>query len=391
MTLQERVRAVNERTDGLVRKFLLIFITLAVFYIIAALFPYCMPFVFALIVAMLMEPLVKPLRRLFAKVPGGKALATILAMAVFYGVALLLVFLLSRGIIRDLVSLAGDMPDIIRSIRNEGQQLIDGLQKSLADILPEGFGTLFSTSLNELIRTLTSFATTITGSVAGGAIAAAISLPMFIFGVMLTVMGTFWFSYDKERIFAFFKRIFPLSVVSNAAALKRGVILSLLGQLKTQATLAFILTFLFISGLFILRVDFWLLFGLLLGVTELLPVIGSGLFLAPWGIIAFINGDTFVGAGLLSIFLAVTLIRNTVEPRLMSRRMGIYPLAAMISMYAGYKIMGLLGIIAGPIILSVLKVVLLIDSGDPLQPEKPVKRAKRGRWLRRKKGDDKEI
>jgi len=385
MTLPEHIRSANERTDGLLRKFLLIFITLAAFYILATLFPYFMPFITALAVALIMEPLVKPLRKLFKRMPGGKALATLLAMAAIYGLALFLLFLLSRGIIRDLITLARNMPDIAKSITSEGQLLIDSLQKSLADFLPESFSTLFSTSLNELVRTLTSFATTITGNLAGGAITAAISLPMFLFAVMLTVVGTFWLSYDKERIFAFFRKIFPVSVVSGASALKSGVFISLIGQLKTQATLALILAVILTAGLFILRVDFWLLFGLLLGVMELLPIIGSGLVLAPWGIISLINGDTFLGAGLLALFLAVTLIRNTVEPRIMSRQLGIYPLAAMMSMYAGLKLMGLVGLIIGPFILSVLKVVLLIDAGTPLVPEKPLRKERRRKEKDKKK------
>jgi hypothetical protein len=57
------------------------------------------------------------------------------------------------------------------------------------------------------------------------------------------------------------------------------------------------------------------------------------------------------------------VIRQIFEPRIVGKNLGLYPLATMIAMYAGYRMMGALGLLGGPVLLNIVKVVLEADRG----------------------------
>ena len=74
--------------------------------------------------------------------------------------------------------------------------------------------------------------------------------------------------------------------------------------------------------------------------VDALPIFGSGTVLVPWGIWALLSGDLPRGFGLLFLYGLVTLVRSLLEPRLVSRRAGLPPLVALISMYGGFRLFG---------------------------------------------------
>ena len=51
----------------------------------------------------------------------------------------------------------------------------------------------------------------------------------------------------------------------------------------------------------------------------------------------------------------VLIARQLLEPRIVSNQIGIHPIFTLIAMYAGFKLMGILGLIVGPIVLIIYK------------------------------------
>jgi len=67
------------------------------------------------------------------------------------------------------------------------------------------------------------------------------------------------------------------------------------------------------------------------------------------------SGNFNFALGIFFLYLIVVLVRQFLEPRIVSSKIGIHPIFTLISMYAGFKIVGLLGLITGPIVLIVYK------------------------------------
>ena len=61
----------------------------------------------------------------------------------------------------------------------------------------------------------------------------------------------------------------------------------------------------------------------------------------------------------------MSIVRQVVEPRIVSGQIGIHPIFTLIAMYTGFKFLGVFGLLIGPIVLIILKNIYgtLIDKG----------------------------
>ena len=99
----------------------------------------------------------------------------------------------------------------------------------------------------------------------------------------------------------------------------------------------------------ILQIDYPFLFGLVISLVDALPALGTGLVLIPWSMVMFLQGNTFLGTGLLFLYGAAALIRTALEPRLLGKQMGLNPLLTLFALYSGYRLLGIWGMILFPI------------------------------------------
>lgn len=92
---------------------------------------------------------------------------------------------------------------------------------------------------------------------------------------------------------------------------------------------------------------------------------GSGTVIIPWAVVCFINKDATLGSCLLGLYIFTLLVKQFIEPKIVSSNIGIHPIYTLISMYTGFKFFGILGLLIGPIILIVLKNIFsnVIDRG----------------------------
>jgi predicted PurR-regulated permease PerM len=92
-----------------------------------------------------------------------------------------------------------------------------------------------------------------------------------------------------------------------------------------------------------------------IGFVDALPILGSGTVLVPWSIISFLDNDASLGFCLLGLYVFTLLAKQFIEPKIVSKNIGIHPIFTLIAMYTGFKFLGLIGLLAGPIILIIIK------------------------------------
>ena len=81
----------------------------------------------------------------------------------------------------------------------------------------------------------------------------------------------------------------------------------------------------------------------------------------PWAIISAVNGDIKLGIAIIVIYAIILIVRQLVEPRIVSSKIGIHPIFTLIAMYTGFKIIGVLGLFIGPIVLIILKNIFSVS------------------------------
>ncbi len=92
-----------------------------------------------------------------------------------------------------------------------------------------------------------------------------------------------------------------------------------------------------------------ILWGLLAGLLDALPFIGTGIVLVPVGIQQIFYENYISGAVCLIVYVVCIFIREMLEPKLIGKKVGVSPIAILLSIYAGVKLFGLWGIIGGPL------------------------------------------
>lgn len=92
---------------------------------------------------------------------------------------------------------------------------------------------------------------------------------------------------------------------------------------------------------------------------------GSGTVMIPWAIICGINGELTLGISIIILLIVMSISRQFLEPRLVSKNIGVHPIFTLIAMYSGFKLIGIIGMLIGPIILIILKNIFatLIEQG----------------------------
>ena len=92
----------------------------------------------------------------------------------------------------------------------------------------------------------------------------------------------------------------------------------------------------------------------LIAVVDILPVLGTGTVLVPWGFITLFLGDYGLGIGILLLYLVITIVRNTIEPKLVGKQIGLHPVVTFAGMLLGLKYFGFLGMFGIPLFLAFL-------------------------------------
>ena len=150
----------------------------------------------------------------------------------------------------------------------------------------------------------------------------------------------------------------------------KGITQTLGGYLKAQVILVIISFVISLIGLYIFHFIGWnvqypLLMALLIGFVDALPIFGSGTIMIPWaGYLAF-TGDITLAIAIIILWIIMSVVRQLIEPKIVSGQIGIHPIFTLIAMYTGFKFIGVLGMLLGPIILIILKNIYgtLIDKG----------------------------
>lgn len=85
----------------------------------------------------------------------------------------------------------------------------------------------------------------------------------------------------------------------------------------------------------------------------------------PWAIICALNGDINLGIAIIILLIIMSVVRQILEPKLVSKNIGVHPIFTLIAMYTGFKIIGVIGLLVGPIVLIIFKNIFanLIDKG----------------------------
>lgn len=230
-----------------------------------------------------------------------------------------------------------------------------------------GFSHLFG-EMQKLLLQLTKLDLTanwwregISGSFADYALAAAAKLahllqatPSVMVSFFVTLFATYYLCAEPDLPLRALMLFAPDSWRGRLGQIYRRALAAFSAYLRAQAMVMLTSTLWAMLGLYLLKVDYVLLLGLLIGLCDLLPVLGPGTVLLPWSLLSWVQGDSSLAGGLLLIYLVILISRQFVEPKIMAVGLGLHPLAALAAGFIGLILFGALGLLLGPLLASLI-------------------------------------
>lgn len=342
-------------TKGVLRVFLICFL---LWLGGKLLLPLCFPFLLGLGLALTAEPLVKLLHQ-HLRLPRGVA-AGIGVTAAFAGLAIL-ILLVMAVLVRELGALAGILPDLTQTARS-GMLLLQNWLMHLAERTPQSIRPLLEQNVLTLFSGGTALLDKAFSYVLGLAGAILRHVPDSALNFVTAVISGFMISARLPRIKIWIKNNFPgerlRPILETLKRIRRAVGGWLLAQLRLVGVTLVIL----ILGLLMLRIPYGVLWAVGIALVDAVPVLGTGTVLLPWGMICYLQGDRARAVGLLAVYVVISVTRSVLEPKLVGRQLGLDPLITLFALYAGYKLWGIGGMIAAPL-LAVTVVQLLPQNG----------------------------
>lgn len=278
-----------------------------------------------------------------------------------------------RRLISELGSLAsgiGDDGNALREVISKLVNLTDGIGIRIAGFLRLGkpddvaelgvridnwLSGLFSGAMNSVSSRIPGLISSIVGAIPG-----------LLLGLTVTVISSFYFALDRDKITAALTSLLPPGTRKLMPHIKREAAYTAASYLKAYS-LIFLMTFAEIFfGLTIIGVDYSFIIALITAVVDVLPVLGVGTVLIPWAVICLATGEISRGVGLIVLYVAAVVIRQFTEPRILGGNLGIHPLLTLFSMFIGFRLFGIVGMLGGPLLITGIRIMLplLSPSGE---------------------------
>ncbi|AEG16079.1 sporulation integral membrane protein YtvI [Desulfofundulus kuznetsovii DSM 6115] len=308
------------------------------------------PFILAVIIAVLIEPMVRFLHQVCRI---NRSLAVGLSMLVVIGGAGALLTLLVLRLAVELSELSVRLPQYMGPLQAEINRLVEKGKIFYFHLPP-----LVTERIQENMGTFTGWLSHVAGSLAGSLFHFITSLPNALVAIIVALIATYFLSRDYQLIINLWLKTAPEPWGQRVVEVSRRVVGASFGYLRAQSFLVTLTTIQSIVGLYIIGAKYSLTVGLLIGLFDIIPVLGPATIYIPWAIWSFFTGQIAFGVKLVVLYLLVWGVREVLQARVVAASLGLHPLAVLVAMYVGLKAIGVVGLVLGPLTLIALQAAL---------------------------------
>lgn len=331
----------------LVFTLLLLFLAykLAMFYV---------PFIIAFLIATMIEPLIRFFMNRCKLKRKVSASISLISVAIIIGS---LLTVLISAIISESKVLLNNLNGSMDEAYNWGINLINDFSNGRFSI-PSDWMNIIQDSLGSLVEVIKN----IVSNFATGIINLAGQVPTVITYTVITILAIIFMCYDRDYVKNLLKGQIPKKWIEKANEIILKSLKIIWNYIKAEAKLSLLCFILVTIGLCIfnlcgLNIEYVAIMAILIGFVDLLPLFGAGFIMVPWSIILIIQGNAPAGIAIFVLWLAWSVIKQFIEPKFVSKQMGMHPIFTLLGMYTGFKLFGVIGLLLGPIIFLVIREV----------------------------------
>ena len=175
----------------------------------------------------------------------------------------------------------------------------------------------------------------------------------FLFYFFFMLMFIYYFLVDGYRLVAFFIEFSPLPEDQDMILIKK--FKDMAGAILIGNGLSGLIQGLsggILFSLFGLKSP--ILWGVIMSLVAFLPIIGTGVVFIPAAIYLYLTGRFAAGIFFVIFYLVLSVVMEYIfKPKLVGHRVNMHTLLVFLSIMGGVKLFGILGIIYGPLVVTV--------------------------------------
>lgn len=301
------------------------------------------PFIIACLIAYLLYPIIERLHQYNIH----RGIAILLIYIVFFGGVGYLVYRVYPAIVNQVEDLANNLPNIIHTY----QKLIYSIYEYTA-FMPENVHDKMDEFFGNIEHSLDKQFTNIIGGFTK------------IFDMIITItvipVLVFYFLKDYNKIKKFIKRFIPRKYVQRISKIVHAMDDSLGDYIRGQLIVCLFVSLTAILIFKFLKIEYALLLGILMGITNIIPYFGPIIGAIPVTVIAFTttNSIKLVLFALIGIFVIQIIEGNLLSPYIVGKSVAIHPIAIIFALLLGGQLFGVLGMILAVPVLTIIRVIM---------------------------------
>ncbi|MBS3099801.1 AI-2E family transporter [Candidatus Pacearchaeota archaeon] len=181
-------------------------------------------------------------------------------------------------------------------------------------------------------------------------------IPSFILHLFIIIFTAYYLLIDWDKIEKAIINILPFkNKVEIVDKIKKRVSNIIMGT----CLIALIEIILSAVVFKLLGIDAYLVLAFAIGILAFIPALGPAIIWVPLAIIKIIYGQYFAAAGIIGLGITLSLfIDNLLRARILSKKTGTHPAIMLFGIIGGIKLFGIIGLIIGPLILTILVTII---------------------------------
>lgn len=177
--------------------------------------------------------------------------------------------------------------------------------------------------------------------------------------IFVSVILIFNMIVDKDLIKNFYLGVFPKNMRKKAEEIGNIISAKLGGYITALFVTMFSVFLVMLIGLYICKNEYAFILALIMGVLDIIPVIGPALALAICIIASYQAGLNAVIAVIVVFSIAQLLENNVVRPYIFGKLMDIHPIVIFLFLFLAAKTMGIVGVIFAPALATLVSVLFV--------------------------------
>lgn len=248
------------------------------------------------------------------------------------------------------------------SFGNHFPQYIDTIDKKMQEILSNPFfaqfrsqledmGDKLSSSLGDIIRSISTFTVQGLGSFVGAVatiVVAIITMPFILFYLLK----------DGKQLAPYLMKFLPNKMRQPTLKVLGEVNAQVSSYIRGQLTVAFAVAVMFILGFSFIGLDYAITLGITAGFLNLIPYLGSFLAMVPAIFLGIVGGPVLLAKVLVVFVIEQTIEGRVISPLVLGSQLDIHPVTILVVLLTSGKLFGVVGVILGIPVYAAAKVII---------------------------------